>query len=146
MGIYPWFSLHARRVVYDPIYTHQRWKHRNNREWEKELHTKFRERREHEGLQPPRSFDQRTGPSKAVRSSGPERPSFVMPIDRAGKTKASAYRFKPLSEKERKELSQRGKEVRTYQNERRSRETQRLNIPEEKASKRPGPDKENFLR
>ncbi|KPK24433.1 MAG: hypothetical protein AMK69_16125, partial [Nitrospira bacterium SG8_3] len=58
-GIYPWFSLHARRVVYDPIYAHQRWKHRNDHEWENRLQTKFRERREHEGLRPVRSFDYR---------------------------------------------------------------------------------------
>ncbi|MFH1082988.1 MAG: hypothetical protein V1751_06320 [Pseudomonadota bacterium] len=146
MGIYPWFSLHARRVVYDPIYAHQRWNHRNDREWENHLQTRFRERREHEGLRPPRSFDQRTGPDKAGRSSGPARLDFVMPLDRAGKTKAGAYRFQPLSEKKRREFSQREKEVRTYQKERQSRETQRQNMPEEKASKKPETNKEKFSR
>jgi len=145
-GIYPWFSLHARRVVYDPIYAHQRWNHRNDQEWENHLQTRFRERREQEGLRPPRSFDHRTGPDKAGRSSGSARPDFVMPLDHAGKTKASAYRFQPLSEKERREFSQREKEVRTYQKERQSRETQRQNMPEEKASKKLGPNKEKFSR
>jgi hypothetical protein len=79
-------------------------------------------------------------------SSGPKRLDFVMPLDRAGKTKASAYRFKPLSEKKRKEFSQREKEVRTYRKERQRRETQRRNIPEEKASKKPGPNKEKYFR
>jgi len=145
-GIYPWFSLHARRVVYDPIYAHQRWNHRNDHEWENHLQTRFRERREQEGSRPPRSFDQRTGPDKAVRSSGPARPDFVMPLNHAGKTKASAYRFQPLREKARREFSQREKEVRAYQKERQSRETQRQNMPEEKASKKPGPNKEKFSR
>jgi hypothetical protein len=145
-GIYPWFSLHARRVFYDPIYAHQRWNHRHDHEWENHLQKRFRERRKHEGLQPPRSFDHRTGPDKAGGSSGPKRLDFVMPLDRAGKTKASAYRFKPLSEKKRKEFSQREKEVRTYRKERQRRETQRRNIPEEKASKKPGPNKEKYFR
>jgi hypothetical protein len=145
-GIYPWFSLHARRVVYDPIYAHQRWNRRNDHEWENHLQTRFRERREHEGLRPPRSFDHRTGPDKAGGSSRPARLDYVRPLDRAGKTKASVYRFKPLSKKERSKFSQREKEVRTYQKKRQIRETQQRNMPEEKASKKPGPNKEKFSR
>ncbi len=146
-GIYPWFSLHARRVVYDPIYAHQRWNHRNDHEWEKHLQTRFRERRENEGLRSPKSFDYRTGADKkAGGSSGPKRLDFVMPLDRTGKTKASVNRFKPLSEKDRREFSQREKAVRTYRNERQSRETQLQNMPAEKASKKPAPNKEKFSR
>jgi hypothetical protein len=145
-GIYPWFSLHARRVVYDPLYAHQRWNHRNDHEWENRLEARFRERREHEGSRPPRSFDQRTGPDKAGRSSGPAWPDSVMPLDPAQKTKAGAYRFRPLNEKERREFSQREKEVRTYQKERQSRETQRQNMPAQKALNKPAPNKETFSR
>ena len=145
-GIYPWFSLHARRVVYDPIYAHQRWNHRNDHQWENHLQTRFRERRKHEGLQPPRSLEHSARPDRATGSSGLERRDYVMPLDRIGKTKASTYRFKPLSEKERREFSQREKEVRTYQKERQSRETQRQNKQEEKASKKPAPNKEKFSR
>ncbi|MBN1546748.1 MAG: hypothetical protein JW902_08825 [Syntrophaceae bacterium] len=121
-GIYPWFSLHARRVVYDPIYAHQRWNHRNDHEWGNRLQTKFRERREHVRSQPPRNFDHRRGPDKTGGSLKAVWPDSVMPLGHAGKTKAGSYRFRPLSEKERKEFTQRGKEIRTYQKER-----QRLN-------------------
>jgi len=145
-GIYPWFSLHARRVAYDPIYAHQRWKHRNNHRWENHLQTRFRERRKHEGLQPPRRFVHRTRPDKAGGSSSHERLDFVMPINRAGKTKAGAYRFKLLSEKERREFSKREKEVRTYRKKRRGQETQRQYMLEERASKKPESNKEKFSR
>ncbi|MFZ0451823.1 MAG: YXWGXW repeat-containing protein, partial [Desulfatiglandaceae bacterium] len=145
-GIYPLFSLHARRVVYDPIYAHQRWNHRNDHKWENRLQTRFRERRENKGLRPPRSFNQRTGPAKVGRSSGPARLDFIMPLNRAGKSKARAYRFQPLSEKERRGFSQREKEVRTYQKERQSRETQRRNVLEGKASRKPARNKEKFSR
>ena len=145
-GIYPWFSLHARRVVYDPIYAHQRWQHRNDHEWENRLQTRFHERRENEGLRPPRSFDYRKGPEKAGKSSRPQRLNFVMPLERAEKTKASAYHFKPLSEKERREFSQREREVRTYQNERQSRETRRENMMNQEASRKASPNKEKFSR
>ncbi len=145
-GIYPWFSLHARRVVYDPIYAHQRWHHRNDFAWENHLQKRFRERRAHEGLQPLRSFEHRVKPDKAGRSSKSERLSLVMPIDRAAKTKASVYRFKPLSEKEQREFSQREKEVRTYRRKRQRRETRQQNMPKKKTSRKPAPNKEKFSR
>lgn len=139
-GIYPWFSLHSRRAVYDPIYAHQRWNHRKDRKWENRLQTRFRERRENKRLQSPRSVDLRIGADKAGRSLRPAR------LDSARKTKFSAYRFQPLSKKERREFSKREKEVRTYQKQRQSRETQRQNMLEEKASKRQRPNKEKFYR
>ena len=71
---------------------------------------------------------------------------LVMPIDRAGKTKASVNRFKPLSEKERREFSQRKKEVRTYRKQRQRREARQQNIPKKKASRKQAPNKENFSR
>jgi len=145
-GIYPWFSLHARRVVYDPIYAHQRWSHRNDVAWENHLQKRFRERREHEKLQPLRSFEHRTKPDKAGRSSKSERLGLVMPIDRAGKTKASVYRFKPLSEKEQRKFSKREKEVRTYRRKRQRREIRQQNMPKKKTSRKPAPNKENFSR
>jgi hypothetical protein len=143
-GIYPWFSLHARRVVYDPIYAHQRWNHRNDNKWENHLQTRFRERREHEGLQAPKSFDRRTGYDKSGRVSGAERLDIVIPLIRAGNTKAGAYHFKSLSEKERKEFLQREKEVNTYQMDRQSRETRRQNELEVNASTKP--NRERFSR
>ncbi|MEE8480479.1 MAG: hypothetical protein V3T59_04480 [Desulfobacterales bacterium] len=110
------------------------------------MQTRFRERRKHVGLQPPRRFVHRTRPDKAGGSSEPERLDFVMPIDRAGKTKAGAYRFKLLSEKERREFSQREKEVRTYRKKRQVREAQRQYMLEKRVSKKPEPNKEKFSR
>jgi WXXGXW repeat (2 copies) len=145
-GIYPWFSLHARRVAYDPIYAHQHWNHRNDHDWENRLQASFHERRENEGSRPPRSLDYTTGPGKATKSSGSERLDSVMPLDRAGKTKDGAYRFKPMSQTERRELSQREKEVQAYRKERQSRETQRQNITGQSASTRPEPSREKYSR
>ena len=145
-GIYPWFSLHARRVSYDPIYAHQRWHHRNDHNWENHLETRFRERRKQEALQSPKSLDYRPGYDKWGRSSGADRLDVVMPLSRAEKTKVGAYRFKSLNEKERKEFLHRDKALQTYQKERQSRKTQRQNKIEEKASIKPTPNKEIFSR
>lgn len=44
-GIYPWFSRHARTHGYDPIYRHQRYTHRHDRNWENNLQAKFKKQR-----------------------------------------------------------------------------------------------------
>ncbi len=145
-GIYPWFSLHARRVVYDPIYVYQRWNHRNDRDWEKHLETRFRDRREHKDLRPSRSFNHRTELGKTGGSPGSERLNVVMPLDRVGKTKKGTHRFKSMNEKERKQFLQQKKEVRTYRQERQRRETQRQNLPNERGLQKSEPNKEKFSR
>jgi hypothetical protein len=145
-GIFPWFSLHARRIAHDPIFFHQRWRHRNDHGWEDNLHARFRERRNHTRLRPNRPFNHRSRPDYAGGSSGHNRLDSVMPINRAGKAKAGAYRFKSLSKKERSEFSQLGKEVHAYRKKRQGRETLRQNMLKEKASKEPEPNKEIFTR
>jgi hypothetical protein len=145
-GIYPWFSLHARRVVYDPIYAHQRWRHRHDHKWENHLQTRFRERREFEGFQSPKNFGHRTGYAKLDRLSRTERLDHVMPLNRSINTKVDVYRFKSLNKKERKEFLQRDKALQIYQKQRQSRETQWQNKLRGKASITPKPNKEKFSR
>ncbi|MDP2644233.1 MAG: hypothetical protein Q8P24_04790, partial [Desulfobacterales bacterium] len=68
------------------------------------------------------------------------------PLERALKNKTGANRFQSMGEKARRDVTQREKEVRTYQKERQIRETRRQNVPEEKASKKPEPNRETFSR
>lgn len=53
-GIYPWFEVNTRRVAYDPIYVHRSWRHRNEPDWERQVHVTFNRRRENERERPPR--------------------------------------------------------------------------------------------
>lgn len=145
-GIYPWFSLQASRVAYDPIYAHQRWKYRNDPGWENRLKTRFRERREDKGLRPPPSLDHRTVPDKAVISSSPEPLNVAMPLDQAAKTKVGDEHFRSLGKKERREFSHREREVRTHPEKREGREGRRRNILEQEVSRNPGPKKDTFSR
>ncbi len=124
-GIYPWFSLHARRVVYDPIFVQQRWLNRNDHEWEKRLQVKFHERRDYQGSRPPRSFGQRTGLDRTFQAEPRPWRDFVTPLNRIGKAKSQAQKFQPLSNKERKEFIDRNVKVRSYQDEHQVRESRR---------------------
>ena len=65
-GFYPWFSLHARRNGYDPIYAHQRWEHRRESDWDRRVQARYWERRDHEAARPMRTL----GPPGTTRSGG----------------------------------------------------------------------------
>lgn len=56
-GFYPWHSVHARRVGYDPIYAHRRWRHRSEPDWERGIEISYNRRRDNERERPPRTFD-----------------------------------------------------------------------------------------
>ena len=122
-GIFPWFSPHARRHGYDPIYAHQRWEHRHDRNWEKNLNAKYQERRNHEEARPPRSLhDSKRFDHKGMVSKASGRP-FKEPFVPVTKSREGMAKFKPLSKNERAQIDQRGKDVRNYGNERLKRES-----------------------
>ena len=140
-GIYPWFSVRHKRVVYDPIYVHQRWKHRHDHEWEKHLQNRFDERRKHESIAPHRSYDRRNGPIERAY----KRPDYIVSRLRSGNN-SDVHRFRPVSERERKEYIQKGKEVRIYRQERRDRETDRRSFRDQQGASITEAYKERFSR
>jgi hypothetical protein len=143
-GIYPWFSLHAGRVAYDPIYAHQRWDHRNDHEWANRLQTRFYKRRGNQGFRSPKRFEYRTGLYKTPGGSTPERFHAGIPLDHAGKTKAGTYRFTPSNQTDREEFLHRHREGQGYRQERRNQETRRQHMPDERTSTRHEPNRKNF--
>jgi len=47
-GIYPWFWRHDRRHGFDPIYAHQRYTHRHDRNWETNMVVNYQHQRDYE--------------------------------------------------------------------------------------------------
>ena len=143
-GIFPWFSPHARRHGYDPIYAHQRWKHRHDPGWANHLYAKYQERRKHEEARPPRRLARSAKSEHRVvipKSQG--RPTKT-PFHPVKKSQTSSSRFQPLSKEERMQIDQRGKEVRNYTNKRQKWETQVSVKPPTKSSRRTEPNKVRF--
>lgn len=145
-GIYPWFSVHARHVFYDPIYVHKRWKHRHDRAWEARVKTRFLERRDMKGPRPIRSFDHRKGPDSAGKTSGEVWRSAVKPLDRGDETNIRSHRFTSSGEKEQEGASRSGKAIRAQEKKGQIRETLRQNTPEAGPSQKPGSSRDALSR
>ncbi|MCF8145401.1 MAG: hypothetical protein K9N21_15905, partial [Deltaproteobacteria bacterium] len=113
-GIFPWFSPHARRHGYDPIYAHQRWRHRNDRNWEKNLHATYQARRKYEAFRPPRTLYDPRKPMVSKASGHTYKAPFV-PVT---KSREGMSKFTRLSKNERAQFEARGKQVRELGNQR----------------------------
>jgi hypothetical protein len=143
-GIFPWFSPYARRHGYDPIYAHQRWKHRRDRNWEKNMHATYQERRKYEAARPPRTlYDAKKPHQKPMVSKASGRP-FKEPFLTVTKSREGISKFKTLSKNEHVQIEQRGKQVRNLSNERLKLESPGLARPPAGASTRIEPNKVKF--
>jgi hypothetical protein len=133
-GFYPWFSPYERRRGYDPIFAHQRWRHRNDRNWERRIQNNYRNRRDHRDARPSRRL-----PSMAeMRTKGWKtkdgRQIAAKPLDYVSKSGDTSWRFKSLGTEERKRIDQRQKDFRKYRQKRHDWETKKVDRPQKKPS------------
>jgi len=116
-GFYAAFSFQSGRHGYDPIYAHQRWEHRDDREWAHRVQTAYTYRRAHADARPPRTW-------AAQRNLHPDAQSkdnhlaVATSFDQLSKRKDGPVRFQPVAKEEKQQLVQRGQEVRKSRDER----------------------------
>lgn len=117
-GFSPWFSVYSSRSGYDPFYAHQRWEHRNDRQWDRRVEADFANRRDNEDARPPRTWT-------AQRDRGPQRAgnddksyTVAASLEDLSKSKEAAIRFQPVAKEAREQYTQRGQEFRRTREER----------------------------
>jgi len=138
-GFYASFSFNSDRQGYDPIHAHERWDHRQDPEWDRHVAADFQNRRDHEDARPPRTL---TAQVKLSTDGGRPRDRTLVvatSLDQLAANKDSRLRFQPLAQEERQKLTQRGKEVQIFREERHKLETTAADTPAEKPSKERGP-------
>jgi hypothetical protein len=125
-GFYSRLSFQSSRYGYDPIYAHQRWEHRQDRDWEVRLETDFRHRRDHIEARPPRTLTAQITLNTSGLKSRESGLAVAASLDQLAKSKESPIRFQAVDSAEKQNLVQRGKEVRKFREERQVLETQAL--------------------
>ena len=125
-GFYASFSFQSSRYGYDPIYSHQRWEHRQDREWEHRAEASYDYRRDHEIARPPRTWAAQRNISPTAESQQ-NRVLVALPIAQLAIRKDSPVRFQPVAKAERQQLAQRGQEVQKSRDQRRTLEAKAVN-------------------
>ena len=128
-GIYPWFSPHARRHGYDPIYAHQRWKNRSDRHWERDLQATYRLRLKNQAARPPRTLrEARRLQQNSITAKAAGR-GFQQPFNPLIKSRGNLPKLKTLSNSERVQFERHGKQVQNFSRQRLNLESRGLKQP-----------------
>ena len=131
-GFYASFSFQSDRHGYDPIYSHHRWEHRQDREWGRRVETSYQNRRDHESARPPRTWAAQRTINPGTVESRENRVVVATSINVMVKRKDSPMRFQTVAKEERQKISQRGREVQTSREERRTLEAEAVSTPDRK--------------
>ncbi|HSG69053.1 MAG TPA: hypothetical protein VLA12_01485, partial [Planctomycetaceae bacterium] len=119
----PWFSFHSSRIGYDPFYAHQRWHHRDNNLWDRQIASSFALRQENEAIRPPRTFAEQLTLSRQELTEENQSRVFARPLEQVAKSKTGSIRLQAVNEAERQRFGKLGQEARSYRKERQQLET-----------------------
>lgn len=117
-GYYSSYSSQSRRYGYDPIYAHERWNHRRDRDWDRRSESDFNHRRDHEDARPLRTFAAQRGATERGGNSIFSRLVGATPLGDLVKRNDNPLRLQPVAPAERNSFAQMGREIQTYRGER----------------------------
>jgi hypothetical protein len=139
-GFYASFSFQSGRYGYDPIYAHQRWEHRQDREWEHHVQTTYEYRRDHEDARPPRTWVAERSISASAKSKDNSL-AVATSLDQLSKRKDSPMRFQPVAKAEKQQLAKREQEVSKSRDQRRTLEASPVDTSNAKPGKQSEPSR-----
>ena len=122
-GYYAAYSYASNRQGYDPIFSHQRWEHRDDRNWASSMATNYEYRRDHENARPPRTWDAMRKIDATSADSQRNRIMVATPLDQMARTKDGSARLQKVDKADRRILAKRGQEVQKSREQRRTLET-----------------------
>jgi hypothetical protein len=118
-GFYASFEFESKHYGYDPIYLHERWRHRTDHDWDHHLEAEFQHRRDHEDARPPRTWTALRELLTKRAGSGEKVPAIAAPLDQVLKRASPPLHFQPLAREQLQQLAQQLREVHTFRRERR---------------------------
>ncbi len=141
-GYYSPFAYQSRRYGYDPVYSYQRWSHRQDNDWERKHQASYDYRRDNESARPPRTWsDQRS--LNMDRIEAKDRQSYLMaaPLDEMAKQPDRQIRVQKVSADERQQLTAQSREVRKNRDQRRALESEGVKRTDENSERKMKPIK-----
>ncbi len=133
-GFYASFSFQSSRHGYDPIYSHQRWEHRQDREWDHRVAASYQYRHDHESARPPRTWAAQRSINPGSADSRQNHLVVATPFEQLAKGAENPIRFQPVARDERQRLAQRGQEVQQNRDQRRTLESKVAATPDRRVN------------
>ena len=122
-GFFASYSYNSSRYGYDPIYSHNRWENRNDRNWDRQRQDYYEYRRDHADSRPPRSWALLSARSQVDRDRGDY--GVAERYDRVVSTRDSGQRFQKVNQNDRERYDTQRKDIRKFGKEREQLETRK---------------------
>lgn len=123
-GYFPSYSVNSGRYGYDPIFAHERWRHRQNDAWEQQVAATYQHRRDHAEARPPRIWANQDVSGGGGLIDSAVRNLLGASLDQASQSRDGTRRFQTVDQAERQRLSQHGQEIQRFRDQRQQWETQ----------------------
>ncbi len=144
-GYYSPYAYQSSRYGYDPVYSHRRWTHRRDRDWERRYVASYDYRRDHENARPPRTWNDQKRLRLDAAETREQRLLMATPFDQMAKQEDKPIRIERVAAKERQKLVDLSREVRKTREQRRALETQDVKIASDKGEQAIKPTKVSRL-
>lgn len=117
-GFSPSFQFHSGRRGYDPIYSHQQWRHRQDSDWERSVREQYEYRRDHDEARPPRTYSALRQLLGGVLGEQNQRRSFAQPFDEYRTRENHALPFQTLNDEDLRGYGRRGQDINKFRKHR----------------------------
>ncbi len=126
-GYRPWYESRDHHDWYDPIFVHERWRHRDDRQWGERQRTEYEQRRTHKEMRPARTYRDMKTQAARMPEKDRRRTQFARPITEVVAEKRTPFKFERLDDNRRRDTTNREREVRDYQDKRSKWESRSVN-------------------
>ncbi|WP_193212672.1 YXWGXW repeat-containing protein [Luteolibacter marinus] len=125
-GYHAAFAWHTRRHCYDPIFAHNRWVHRHDRDWQSRTISNFNYFRDHAEARPARRWATMSSLRDRQIDSGGRDRHFASTFASYTGDRATKGKFRAIDRGQREVLATRSREIRSFSRQRGQLETRRI--------------------
>jgi hypothetical protein len=128
-GFYATYLYQTSRFGYDPFYSHSRWEHRHDRDWDRRHREGYDYRRRHESGRPPRTWSGSTAMAnvevnQARATPGGRKAVYAQPIQQYADNADAPIRVERIATTGREQNIRRARDVQQQRMQRRTLESQ----------------------
>ena len=124
-GYYAAAAFQSNRNGYDPIYSQQRWQHRQDQGWSQRSLANYQNLRNNDNARPPRTWAATSALAASTAGIQQNRSMLLAaPADQLAKRNGGAMKLQAVGKADRQMLAQRGQQVQQLRDQRRTLETQ----------------------
>ena len=119
-GFYASISFQSSRSGFDPFFSHDRWEHRSDRDWDNRFRASYQNRRDNSAARPPRTWADQQKANQGSVAGGEIRAQIAAPIGQLSRGRDNPVRFQPVPAADRQKFAQRGREVQQSRDQRKT--------------------------